>query len=131
MLILDRRRSPQALIAQPARCSHCECAVTLFTLDVSLPVARQPVAWMCPYCKATSWADIEGTLAIVTCGHPDPDPDKPLGCQIPLATMKHPRCPGCRLPTGHLLVAVSAAAWVNYYRCENCAHVWVGPKPCH
>jgi len=38
--------------------------------------------------------------------------------------ISRPTCPECRQPTGLFLEGASAQAWVNYYRCVICAHVW-------
>ena len=37
-------------------------------------------------------------------------------------------CPHCQTPTAKHLEASSKDAWVNYYRCERCGHVWTVPK---
>ena len=41
--------------------------------------------------------------------------------------MPHRVCPKC-LHDGRLLEATSEAAWVAYYRCDNCGHVWTHEK---
>ena len=41
--------------------------------------------------------------------------------------MPHPICPECKRP-GRLLEAASQNAWVNYYRCDACGHVWTYDK---
>ena len=33
-------------------------------------------------------------------------------------------CPKCQKPTARLVESTSKAAWVNYYRCDACGHVW-------
>jgi hypothetical protein len=37
-------------------------------------------------------------------------------------------CPTCNRPTLRVLAGPSAFAYVNYYRCETCGHVWHTPK---
>lgn len=37
-------------------------------------------------------------------------------------------CPICGTQTVRWLEASSAQAYVNYYRCEHCGHVWNVPK---
>lgn len=37
-------------------------------------------------------------------------------------------CPRCQTPTVRLLELASKQAWVFYYRCEVCGHVWNIPK---
>jgi uncharacterized Zn finger protein len=41
--------------------------------------------------------------------------------------MPHRICPQCERP-GRLLEAASHAAWVDYYRCDACGHVWTQDK---
>ena len=41
--------------------------------------------------------------------------------------MPHRICPQCERP-GRLLEAASAQAWVIYYRCDACGHVWAHDK---
>jgi uncharacterized OB-fold protein len=41
--------------------------------------------------------------------------------------MPHRICPQCERP-GRLLEAASKQAWVIYYRCDACGHVWVYDK---
>jgi hypothetical protein len=36
-------------------------------------------------------------------------------------------CPQCERP-GRLLEAASQNAWVDYYRCDACGHVWTYDK---
>jgi hypothetical protein len=38
-------------------------------------------------------------------------------------------CPICQSTTARWLEAVSKPAWVNYYRCLACGHLWNIPKP--
>jgi uncharacterized Zn finger protein len=37
-------------------------------------------------------------------------------------------CPICTTETVRLLDVASEDAYVNYYRCLNCGHVWTVPK---
>ncbi len=37
-------------------------------------------------------------------------------------------CPECHTPAPRLLEALSNDAHVNYYRCQQCGHVWTLPK---
>jgi len=39
-----------------------------------------------------------------------------------------PLCPICQSTSARWLEAVSHAAWVNYYRCRACSHLWSIPK---
>lgn len=41
--------------------------------------------------------------------------------------MSHRKCPQCER-LGHLLEAASQDAWVMYYRCDACGHVWAYDK---
>ncbi len=41
--------------------------------------------------------------------------------------MPHRKCPQCERP-GRLLEAASQDAWVMYYRCDTCSHVWAYDK---
>jgi len=41
--------------------------------------------------------------------------------------MPHRLCPHCEHP-GRLLEAASRDAWVIYYRCDACGHVWAHDK---
>jgi hypothetical protein len=41
--------------------------------------------------------------------------------------MSHRSCPQCERP-GRLLEAASESAWVLYYRCDGCGHVWTHDK---
>jgi len=41
--------------------------------------------------------------------------------------MLHRICPQCERP-GRLLEAASQDAWVIYYRCDACGHVWAYDK---
>ena len=41
--------------------------------------------------------------------------------------MPHRICPECKR-SGRLLEAASQYAWVNYYRCDVCGHVWTYDK---
>ncbi len=41
--------------------------------------------------------------------------------------MPHRICPRCQRP-GRLLEGASASAWVTYYRCDVCRHVWAYDK---
>jgi rubredoxin len=43
------------------------------------------------------------------------------------ARMPHRICPQCERP-GRLLEAASQQAWVIYYRCDACGHVWLYDK---
>lgn len=38
------------------------------------------------------------------------------------------RCPACAKPDPRLLDGMSHHAAVNYYRCDECGHVWTTPK---
>jgi hypothetical protein len=38
-------------------------------------------------------------------------------------------CPICQSGSARWLEAVSEPAWVNYYRCRACGHLWSIPKP--
>jgi uncharacterized Zn finger protein len=38
-------------------------------------------------------------------------------------------CPICGRETPRFLEHPSKEAWVNYYRCDKCGHVWTMPKP--
>lgn len=37
-------------------------------------------------------------------------------------------CPNCGEPSARLLDGASKDAYVNYYRCGPCGHVWTTPK---
>jgi hypothetical protein len=37
-------------------------------------------------------------------------------------------CPHCETQTPRGLESISKGAWVNYYRCLSCGHVWTMPK---
>ena len=37
-------------------------------------------------------------------------------------------CPACHGPTTRRLDGASEDAYVNYYRCERCGHVWTTSK---
>ena len=37
-------------------------------------------------------------------------------------------CPVCNRPTAKLLEACTEIAYVNYYACERCHHVWTASK---
>jgi uncharacterized Zn finger protein len=37
-------------------------------------------------------------------------------------------CPKCGEPTLRLIEAANQIAYVYYYRCEQCGHVWTIPK---
>ena len=37
-------------------------------------------------------------------------------------------CPACDDPSPHLLVELSKDSAVDYYRCQNCRHVWTTSK---
>ena len=37
-------------------------------------------------------------------------------------------CPVCNRPTAKLLEASSQIAYVNYYTCQGCHHVWTTSK---
>ena len=37
-------------------------------------------------------------------------------------------CPECQHQPLRLLEAASKSAWVNYYRCDECGHLWTVPK---
>jgi rubredoxin len=41
--------------------------------------------------------------------------------------MSHRLCPQCNRP-GRLLESASQTAWVDYYRCDGCGHVWTYDK---
>lgn len=41
--------------------------------------------------------------------------------------MRHRICPHCEQP-GRVLEAASQNAWVIYYRCDACRHVWTRDK---
>jgi hypothetical protein len=41
--------------------------------------------------------------------------------------MPHRLCSQCQRP-GRLLEAASQGAWVTYYRCDACGHVWSQDK---
>jgi uncharacterized Zn finger protein len=41
--------------------------------------------------------------------------------------MPHQICPKCQRD-GRFLEATSEAAWVEYYRCDECGHVWTHDK---
>jgi uncharacterized Zn finger protein len=41
--------------------------------------------------------------------------------------MPHRKCPQCE-QQGRLLEAASQDAWVMYYRCDSCGHVWAYDK---
>lgn len=43
-------------------------------------------------------------------------------------TMPAHSCPKCRQPAPRWLPETSKDATVNYYRCDECAHVWNIPK---
>jgi hypothetical protein len=37
-------------------------------------------------------------------------------------------CPQCEAWTPRLLDNVSKGAWVKYFRCPSCGHVWTTPR---
>jgi len=37
-------------------------------------------------------------------------------------------CPKCDAPNQSLLESASKHAYVNYYRCPTCGHIWTLPK---
>ena len=37
-------------------------------------------------------------------------------------------CPNCKNPAPHIVDRVITDAVVNYYRCDECGHVWNTPK---
>jgi len=39
-----------------------------------------------------------------------------------------PPCPACDSATTLELYAINRASYVNYYRCDQCGHVWVTTK---
>ena len=46
---------------------------------------------------------------------------------LALDQMPHRICPKCRIE-GQLLEAASSGAYVEYYRCAKCGHVWTHQK---
>ncbi len=38
------------------------------------------------------------------------------------------QCPECRSHAGRLVPGVSAESYVDYFRCEDCARVWIVEK---
>jgi DNA-directed RNA polymerase subunit RPC12/RpoP len=49
--------------------------------------------------------------------------DSVLPAKVPLRT-----CPHCSLAGGRFLPHTSKAAIVDYYRCDDCGHVWAADK---
>ena len=37
------------------------------------------------------------------------------------------QCPKCQHPSV-IQLQISEIAWVEYYRCDSCGHVWTAPK---
>jgi hypothetical protein len=73
--LLERRRAHRALVAQPSRWVYCEKAVTLHILAPQYPAAARPIMWVRPTCSSVTQTDFTGRLALVSRGHPDPDPE--------------------------------------------------------
>jgi len=73
--MLERRSAYRGFFVQPGRCVQCEKAVTLHVLAPPLPTVARPIVWVCPVCSSLNHAEITGRLAMVSRGHPDPDPD--------------------------------------------------------
>jgi hypothetical protein len=86
--MLERRSPHRGFVAQPSRCVHCARPVTLHVLPTSglhilsppsaadVPAAEpREIVWRCPVCSKLNNVGINGRLALVTRGHPDPDPD--------------------------------------------------------
>ena len=129
--MLDRRSTARNFGQQPARCLACFQPVTLHVLEAMLITLPRQVPWVCPYCQCTNVNEVTGRLALVSRGHPDPDPERPPD-SMSVPPDVHPtsvRCPECRVRTGRLLKFASERAWVLYYRCGNCSYVWTTPKP--
>ena len=125
--MLERRGV--GLTLHPSHCTKCAQPVTLHVLEPLMIGGLRRVPWVCPFCEGANTSDIEGRLGYVSRGQPDPDPERsPDSKEIPLHIQAYPRCPKCRRRLGKIIPWASEQAWVLYYRCKSCGHLWKEPR---